>query len=281
MQPAHRRAHQAYDHRIREAIAVTGNPHLHGNIPIPISTRRTWASGQIPSVVTCEKTDLEVYQLLDRVDRLERRVKEQGAIIGLLVRLLKIRGGNLSQDRLPNGIDKLAVLRAVASATRVLALSVALRIVGMSSSRYHAWLRKEQGCGLEDESSCPRFFPTRLTRDEVSTMRDFVESSDYKHIAIQNLALLAQRLGKVFASASTWYKTIHERGGKRPRKRIHPDKPKQGLQATRPNEYWHVDATVIRLTTGIRIYLQAIIDMRSVRGVARPFPALTAERYNA
>ncbi len=99
-------------------------------------------------------------------------------------------------------------------------------------------------------------------------MRDFVESPDYRHIAIQNLALLTQRLGKVFASASTWYKTIRAHGWKRPRKRIHPDKPRHGLKATRPNQFWHTDATVIRLTTGIRIYLQAIIDNFSRRILA-------------
>ena len=30
--------------------------------------------------------------------------------------------------------------------------------------------------------------------------------------------------------------------------------------AKRPNEYWQIDATVIRLTTGVRTYLQAVID---------------------
>ena len=91
-------------------------------------------------------------------------------------------------------------------------------------------------------------------------MRDFVESESYRHIAVQNLALYAQRLGKLFASASTWYKMIRRRGWKRPRTRVHPAKPKTGLRATCPNEYWQIDATVIRLTTGIRIYLQAVIN---------------------
>ena len=67
--------------------------------------------------------------------------------------------------------------------------------------------------------------------------RDFVESEDYKHIAIQNLVLFAQRLGRVFASASTWYKTIRAHGWMRPRKRLHPDKPRHRLKATRPNEF--------------------------------------------
>ena len=61
---------------------------------------------------------------------------------------------------------------------------------------------------------------------------------------------------------------IRERGWKRPRRRVHPAKPKEGLRATRPNEYWQIDATVIRLTTGIRIYLQAVIDNFSRRILA-------------
>ena len=40
---------------------------------------------------------------------------------------------------------------------------------------------------------------------------------------------------------------------------------KTGLRATRSNEYWQIDTTVIRLTTGIRIYLQAVIDNFSRR----------------
>ncbi len=49
---------------------------------------------------------------------------------------------------------------------------------------------------------------------------------------------------------------------------MYPAKPKEGLRATRPNEYWQIDATVIRLTTGIRIYLQAVIDNFSRRILA-------------
>jgi hypothetical protein len=116
------------------------------------------------------------------------------------VRLLRLGGGNLDGDRVPDGASKSAVLRAIASATVLVSLGTALKIVGVSSARYHAWRRKEEGCGLDDQPSCPWSFPSQLTRDEVSTMRNFVESETYRHIAVQNLALYAQRLGKLFAS---------------------------------------------------------------------------------
>ena len=95
------------------------------------------------------------------------------------------------------------MLRALASATGLLSLSTVLKIVGVSTARYHAWRRKEDGFRLDDQPSCPKSTPSQLTRDEVSTMRDFVECEGYRHIAVQNLALYAQRLGELFASAST------------------------------------------------------------------------------
>ena len=262
------RVRRSYDHRLRDAIAATGNAYLFRNVPIPASTRRTWARGDVRPVVAAVDVELEVYELLEQVDQLRQRAKQQAAIIGLLVRLLNVRGGKLDGDRIPDGASKSAILRAVASGSKLLALDTVLRIVGISSARYHAWRRKEEGCGLDDQPSCPKSFPSQLTRDEVSTMRDFVESETYRHIAVQNLALYGQRLGKLFASASTWYKMIHERGWRRPRRRVHPAKPKEGLRATRPNEYWQIDTTVIRLTTGIRIYLQAVIDNFSRRILA-------------
>ena len=249
------RVRQTYDHRLRDAIAATGNAELFRDVAIPASTRRTWARGEVRPVVAAVDVELEVYDLLEHVDRPRQRARAQAAIIGLQVQLLNLRGGKLDGDRVPDGASKSAVLRAVASAAGLLSLSTALKIVGISSARYHAWRRRGEGSGLDDQPSCPKSFPSQLTRDEVSTMRDCVESETYRHIAVQNLALYAQRLGKVFASASTWYKMICQRGWKRPRRRVHPAKPKQGLRATCPNEYWQIDATVIRLTTGIRIYL--------------------------
>lgn len=254
------RRRQTYDHRIRDAIAATGNPHLFDSVPIPLSTRRTWTQAKFQPTVTTNEIEIATHELLDQVQCLQTRVKSQASIIALLMRVLSFRGGKLTLNRLPDGRHKSALLRTLGVATRSLGVDSALRIVGLSRSRYHAWRRRDVGCGLTDESSCPKSFPTRLTRDEVATMRDFVEASDYRHIAIQNLAIHAQRLGKVFACAGTWYKTIKQRRWRRPRKRIHPNNPRLGLRAEKPNQYWHTDATVIRLTSGARIYLQAIID---------------------
>jgi transposase InsO family protein len=82
------------------------------------------------------------------------------------------------------------------------------------------------------------------------------------------LARLAQRLGKIFASASTWYRLVRQHQWRRPRQRVHPAAPKVGIRASRPNEIWHVDTTMLRLLDGSRAYLHAVIDNFSRRILA-------------
>lgn len=95
-----------------------------------------------------------------------------------------------------------------------------------------------------------------------------VTAEEYRHVPTGTLALLAQRLGKVFASSSTWYRLVQLHRWRRPRRRAQPPKPKLGLRATKPAEVWHVDTSVIRLLDGTRAYLYAVIDNYSRRMLA-------------
>jgi putative transposase len=191
-------------------------------------------------------------------------------------------GYRLVRQRLPQGRTKATLLRAIDSTRSALPLSLALRILGLSTSRYHAWRRAADGCPLDDRSSCPRTLPGQLTPAEIAAIREMVLAPEHRHMPIRTLSLYAQRMGKVFASASTWARLARERGWRRPRLRIHPLPPSLGVRATRPNEIWHVDATIVRLLDGTRAYLHAVIDNFSRKILAwtlrdRLEPAATCE----
>ncbi|MBN1652685.1 MAG: DDE-type integrase/transposase/recombinase [Deltaproteobacteria bacterium] len=70
---------------------------------------------------------------------------------------------------------------------------------------------------------------------------------------------------KSIPSASTWHKLIKERGWRRPRKRLHPAKPKVGIRTERPDEKWHIDTSVIKLLDGTKAYIHGVIDNHSRR----------------
>jgi putative transposase len=142
------------------------------------------------------------------------------------------------------------ILRAVAQARACMPLPAALRFLRVSPSRFHAWRQRQNACALDDELSCPRASPHRLTLAEVSAIRDMVTSPEYRHVPTGTLAILAQRLGTVSASPSTWYALVRKYGWRRPRLRVHPAKPKVGLRTTAPDEMWHIDTTSSACWTG-------------------------------
>ena len=177
-------------------------------------------------------------------------------------------GSGCPDARLPDGQAKLRILRAVDRARECIPLRAVLRFMRLSPSRFQAWRRRQHACALDDRSSCPRTSPHRLTPSEVRAIADMVTSPEYRHVPTGTLAVLAQRLGTVSASPSTWYRLVRTYGWRRPRLRVHPAKPKVGLRTTGADEMWHIDTTVIRLLDGTRAYLHAVIDNFSRRILA-------------
>ena len=210
-------------------------------------------------MVTGDVFDDDAARLHARVLRHERRIQVLLAIVRLLLVLVRMARLRPASTRVPDGQSKAFLLAAIERATLVLPQNVALRVVGLKPARYHAWRRKAP-CHLDDRSSCPRTRPTQLTASEVHAMHQMVTGLDFRHFSIRALALHAQRMGHVFAAPGTWSRRIRQCGWLRPRRRLHPPKPKDGVRATRPNELWHIDVTVIRLLDGTRLFLHAVID---------------------
>ena len=262
------RPQQRYDHRLRHLVQRTGDVTVATDLGVPRSTARGWL-GVAPTVVVClDVADLTEPELRQEVLKLRRRVQKLTALLRLALALLRTSGFRLTGARLPDGRAKMRILRAVDRAREYLPLRAVLRFLRVSPRRFHAWCRRQRACALDDQSSCPRTSPARLTLTEVRAIEDMVISPDYRHVPTGTLAVLAQRLGTVWASPSTWYRLVQRHGRRRPRLRVRPMKPKIGLRTTRANEMWHIDTTVIRLLDGTRAYLHAVIDNFSRRILA-------------
>lgn len=254
------RSQQTYDHRLKALVYSSGDIHVALAEGVPRSTARGWLRSPPREVVSAKELDLGQEALREEVVALRKRNRELLALLRLFVVLVKVSGSTLARRRLPEGWQKRAILRAVECSRNALGMKVVLRVLGLSGRRYHAWRRASEACALDDVSSCPRFSPHQLTPEEVRVVRDMVTSDEYRHVPTGTLAVLAQRFGRVFASPTTWYRLVREHRWRRPRHRVHPAKPKVGIRASRPNEIWHVDTTVIRLLDGTRAYLHGVID---------------------
>ena len=109
--------------------------------------------------------DKDAAQLQQEVLRLRRRLEIMTTLYRLLLVVVRILG-RLDGRRVSDKSCKLLILRAVTRARSALPLRSALRVLGLSESRYHSWVREARGCKRRDES-CSRRSPNRLTPDEV------------------------------------------------------------------------------------------------------------------
>ena len=279
--PTTTRLQRKYDHRLRNLVQTTGDLKLAIRHGVPPSTARGWRTKTTTEVVSLDVVELDTVGLQHEVIRLRRRITRLVSLLRIVVIVLKVSGISFNRVRLPEGTVKLQLLLAIERSRSHLPLRTVLRVIGLSQTRYHNWVRNDR-CGLDDRPSCPRSSPQQLTPTEVHTIRDMVTSDEYRHVSTGVLARLAQRLGKVFASPTTWYRLVRDHEWRRPRQRVHPAKPTVGIRASRPNEIWHVDTTLIRLLDGSRAYLHAVVDNFSRRilawRVAGTFhPSVTAQ----
>ena len=244
------RHQRRYDHRLRDIVQRTGDLTIATNLDVPRSTARGWLRNAPKVVVSLDVTNLKTSELQQEIVALRRRVRKLTALLRLALALLRSSGFTLAYQRLPDGRDKTRILRAVDRAGEFVPLRAGLRFLRLSPNRFHAWRRLQNACALDDHLSCPHPSPHRLTPREILAIKDMVTAVEYRHVPTGTLAVLAQRLGKVWASPSTWYHLVRKFGWRRPRLRVHPAKPKVGLRTTRANETWHIDTTVIRLLEG-------------------------------
>jgi putative transposase len=206
------RPQQRYDHRLRDLVHRTGGVTIATDLGVPRSTARGWL-GAVPTVVvSLEVADRTEPELRQEILTPRRRVQKLAALRRLVLALRQASGFTVSRERPPDGRAKRRILRAVDQARACIPLRALLRFLGLSPSRLHAWRRRQTACALDDQSSCPRTAPHQLTAVEVRAIAAMVTSPEYRHVPTGTLAVLAQRLGKVWASPSTWYHLVRKYG---------------------------------------------------------------------
>ena len=114
------RSHQRYDHRLRNLVQRTGDVTVATDLGVPRSTARGWLGETLTVVVSLDVTELTEPELQQEVVKLRRRVRKLMALLRFVLALLQTSGFRLSVARLPDGRDKLRILRAVDRARKYL-----------------------------------------------------------------------------------------------------------------------------------------------------------------
>jgi hypothetical protein len=251
---------RTYDHRVRNAIAKSGNPSIFPELNISRTKAQQWIRESEKEIVTTHQLTKTESEMVIELENLKRELAQAKTKLALMSVALMVSGFRLQYIRIASADLKEELLDAVAKKIAVLSLKGALETIGLSMARYRSWSKREIQCRLSDEVSCPKLTPTKITTKDRRIIGSLVTSKKYLHFSIPSLALFAIRRGLVFASLTVWYCTVREFSLRRPGIRVYPDKPKIGIRAAAPNQIWHLDQSILRLKNGTKVFIRAVVD---------------------
>jgi hypothetical protein len=127
---------QQYDHRLRDLVRHTGDVTIATDLGVPRSTARGWLREEPRVVVSLHVTNLRTSELQQEIVALRRRVRKLTALLRLTLALLRSSGFTLAHERLPDGRDKVRILRAVDRTRAFVALRALLPFLRLSPSRF-------------------------------------------------------------------------------------------------------------------------------------------------
>jgi hypothetical protein len=82
-------------------------------------------------------------ELIAQIERLRHRTALIGAVVALLVAVLRASKIQFDYERIPNSDAKRILMRAIERTKKVLPLGAALRITRLSASRCRGWCHDE------------------------------------------------------------------------------------------------------------------------------------------
>ncbi len=129
---------RSYDHRLRDLVRSSGDIGHATRRGVPRSTARGWLTSTRAEVVTVAIVDVDVVDLQQEVLALRARVERLVALLRLVLVLLKVSGFSLACARLPDGVRKISLLRAIERSRSALPLRTVLRVLRLSPSRFHS-----------------------------------------------------------------------------------------------------------------------------------------------
>src|SRR5215472_13433611 len=123
------RPQQRYDHRLRQLVQRSGDLTIATDLGVPRSTARGWLRTAPTVVVSLKVADLTEQELRQEILKLQQCVQKLAALLRLALVVLRISGFTLAGDRLPDGPDKLQILRALDQARACIPLMTRLRLL--------------------------------------------------------------------------------------------------------------------------------------------------------
>jgi putative transposase len=142
----------------------------------------------------------------------------------------------------------------------VINIKLLLRLCKVPASVFYYWksllLKK---CHESPLFLCRKSYPGQLTSEEVCTMKNLLQDERFRFWPVCSIAYYALRENLLSVSLATWYlyrKRLDIIRSVIPKKKRYA----AGIVATRPNQVWHADITIVKTKDNFKHYVYLLMD---------------------
>lgn len=215
----------------------------------------------------------ELSQVVENLDPLKEVAKSRAALktagavlrIASFTRSLGLPLGSISTIKIP--ALKESVVDFVERLSDMLPRKRILRLLGLSPERFRAWARGKYHCPSSPLDRCRKTHPHQLTVSELRMIRKAFKDPMFSSWPASSIAWKLVHEGALNANVRTitgYAKLL----GLRNDLHIRKSRKRGSLTSSKPNEAWHLDATVMFTSSHERAYLQFVLDNYSKKIIA-------------
>ena len=167
-------------------------------------------------------------------------------------------------------LNKSAILDTIKKVKTVLGTKRALRLIGLSPSKFYHWIETKR-CHQSLLDLCRSRNPHQLLNSEVKVIKDYLLNDRFRNWSSLSTYYQALREKAVFIGLSTWYKYAKRLGLNRKFFKVR-NKKQIGIRASAPLQILHMDVTIFKPLDNTKIYIYFLVD-----NFSRSFLSWTAD----
>jgi len=252
-------AHRSYHTDLKLAVQIGVVPEtLLGSIPR--SSRHRFVHSDYSKIYGAELSALfENMELMKEIAQSKAALKTATAVLRIasFVKALGLPFHEVTRVRSPE--LKKTVVSFVERISNLMPMDKALKLLGLPQRRFVAWKKGQKLCPSSPLDRCRKSYPNQLSLPELRSIGKFFRMPEFRSWPAVSIAWKLINDGIVCANVAT-ITEYAKRLGLAVRKARKKVRTSGSVSATRPNEVWHLDATVITTESHEKAYLQFILD---------------------
>ena len=249
---------QSYHTSLKELVHYGLLPPKYQNV-IPRTNIHRWKHDHMERYVGSEMNKIadNHTELIQTLNQYPRMFYAYGRLVNTVVSIAQTTDDFSKNLRLSKG----KVVKAIERVKDFVPIEKAVRIFGISTSTFYIWVSDLQhSCSESFFNKCNRIYSNQITPYEINAVKKCLLNPATIHWNIKSVYLHGLRKGTITVSLHSVYRLNRLLGIRASKKKKFKKKRKIGIRASKPNQIWHTDITIVKTLDGVKHYVYLVID---------------------